>query len=306
MSKTRSRQSARVKRYRKLYAAAKRKGLVKGDKSAKTLVPSRYMVTKLNKLETYLGPDYAAPKVSRGVRAAFKEAPSEIVPMIVSGRAIVKRAPGQRVGMKGGVLSIRTKLTAGTFEELPLPVSVKTLADFREWIEANPYYNAILKHDREVFNFRIFQNDSYNSYGNIEALIGDLENYANEPPEGYGSNIEGEWVDSEDLFTHFQLFRSYKDWTAPEHAERKRIYQQRQRQEHRERKYNRLSPERKAAFDERQRDLRAARRAAQPGYQQQKKEQKKKRKTETPEQRAARLAKQRARMATLRAKRGKN
>ncbi len=295
MPKKRDRQrvAAQNAELRKLYVAARKKGLVRDQGPAKSFKPSKYMKTRLRQLEPYLGPDYAVVKASPQLVEAWKGAPSSIVPVAFNRKLVVKKAEGVKISTKGGVLAIRKHLKAGTYEQLPLPVNASNLQEFREWIRVNRYYNDILKHRDEVFNFRIYGNDSYNSFGDIEALLAELEKYDNFEPQ--------DWDESEQFYRHFELFRSYKDWTGSEHAEQKRQYVQKKRQEAKQRKYNRMTAEQKAAFDDRQRELVRARRRTQKGYRKQKVSQREKRKNETAEERAKRLAKERARDAKRRA-----
>ena len=295
MPKKRDRQrvAAQNAELRKLYSAARKKGLVRDRGPAKGFKPTPYMKRRLRELEPYLGADYVSVKASPELVSVWKDAPTSIVPVAFNRRLLVKKSDGVKVSTKGGVLAIRRHLKAGTYEQLPLPVQASNLKEFREWVETNRYYNDILKHRDEVFNFRIYGNDSYNSFGDLEALLGELEKYDNYESQN--------WEEQTQFYSHFELFRSYKDWTGSEHAEQKRQYVQKKREEHKQRKYNRMSPEKKAAYDERQRELRAARRRSQKGYRKQKEEQRAKRKNETPEAREKRLAKERARDAARRA-----
>lgn len=251
------------------------------------------MKKRLRDLKPYLGSDYVVVKASPKLEKVWRGSPSEIVPKTFNRKLVVKRAPGTRVSTSGGILSLKRKLKAGTFESIPLPVSAHSLNDLKEWIETNPYYNDIMKNRDEVFNFKIFGNASYNNFGNLEALIDELEKYQNYDSEDENGD---DWGDSESFYTNFELFRSYKDWKFPRDTP---TYKARARQESKDRRRARklanMTDAKREAYLERERELRNARRLAQPSYQAQKKAQRDKRASETKKQRAARLKKEKAR-----------
>jgi len=291
-------QKAANAKTRQLFIAAKAKGLVRAKgPTPKNFKPSKYMKSKLRAIEPYLGKEFTAVKVSAKMRKTWEDAPSASVPKVINGRLMVRTPPGAKVKKSNGVLSIVTHLDAGTFEQIPLPVKVENLQEFREWFKSNKYYNNILKHRDERFNFRIFGNDSYNGFGDLEALFQELEKYDN-----FESN---NWETSGDFWVGFELFRSYKDWTAQSHMTARAKHRAKSRREAYDRKLARMkanAPDKYAAMMARKNENRSAARISTRGYQAEKERAKKKRAEETPEQKEARRAKHRAYMAKRRGK----
>tara|TARA_R110000796_G_scaffold61138_1_gene141605 strand:- start:14493 stop:15431 length:939 start_codon:yes stop_codon:yes gene_type:complete len=243
-SKSKSQPTNNNVRYRKLYAEAKRKGLVAGDKDARSLKPSAYMKTKLNKLQPYLGSDYEAVKVSPNVARAFKETRGNNVPFVTRDRVLVRKQSNEYVTVKHGLPAKIRRLKAGDYEEIIIPVSVKTIGELEAAILNNPYWDDILKNPDENFRFSIGGSiveggsPSNAGYLNLEELIAEIKAY---------KTIEDNGEDDYPIEGSIHLYREYKDWKFPElDAERKRKFKERdeeftrRQRERRQRKQERL------------------------------------------------------------------
>lgn len=272
-----------LKKYRKLYTQAKKAGLVKGDKKAGSLKPSKYMKSKLNKLAPYLGGEYEflkpKTKKEKATAKAFKRSPTPFVPGVINNRVIVKRVGGAKPKFDNGILKRVRHLEAGAFEHIPMPFRPKDLNDLKNYVETNEYLNDVLKNPDEFFNFTIFGNKSHDSYGDLESLIDALENfYAVE-------SFPEDWVN-----LHLELYRSYKDWKHAGNTGALRSARVAQRNRERMAAYRQRLASNPARYSRYLENAKAARDAS-PGYAAKKQKQKENRKNETVEQREQRLAK---------------
>lgn len=232
---------ANLKKYRSLYAEAKRRGLVKGNHDARSFVPSDYMKTKLNKLSPYMDSNYQSVKVSPKVAKMFKELKGANVPVVSNNRVLVRAGSSEQAVLRKGYPAKIQRLKAGTYEEIILPVQVRTFRELEEVIQSNPIWDEVLKDPMENFRFTFggsIENGapSVSAYDNLEELIADLSKY-------HWSNGEDE-IGEEDDFEFegvFHIYREYKDWNFPEYY----AAQQKRRKET-DREYDRKRQERKA------------------------------------------------------------
>lgn len=284
--------SQRLKRYRSLYAAAKRKGLVKGDKDARSFVPSSYMRTRLNKLAPYLNEDYAALKVAPRVARAYAEAPSDITPAVANGKVLVRNKPNYKALVRRGVPMRIRKLRSGEHEWVPLPIKATSPEDLEDVIKANPVFNQ-LKYEDELFAFKINGHPSYGMFPDLESLVFNLLKYENLDPDKVGDE------EAENNFLSIEIYRSAKnnwkwdDYRLQERARKNREKNARSRQ----RRMARMTPEEKRRYQD---DINERRKRSE-SYQRQVERQRQKRAQMTPEQKEEERRKARERMARRRA-----
>lgn len=261
MARRRGRQakkSAALRRYRALYARAKKAGLVRGDKDARSIVPSGYMKSRLNKLEQYLDTSkYVYMKADAPLRKFWRRKENWRVPMIAGDKMVVRVSAKEQVKIvkKKGTpdrLKIFRKLKNGEMELIPLPVRVNTYQELLEAIEKHPYLFEAKKYKDETFAFTVNGFPTGNqSLHTAEDLVWWLQDY-NMVTENHSINNPS-----------FELYRHKNDWNFPAHY-RAQLSAQRRRM--RSREYERkLTPE--------QREERNARRAYarqfQPSYKRQ-------------------------------------
>lgn len=271
----RAKAATRLKGYREAYKQARAKGLVKDKGAPSKYIPTRYAKTRLNKLKPYLSEGYAVLKPStKQERKTVREFKGSGQP-VFNGVILFKREGGYEPTLSDGILKLVRRLDAGTFERIPLPQNVRTLANFERYVADNEYLDTVLKHSGERFNFRIFGNNSIFSFDDLESLF----NYID---QNYDKDSWGD-----DWFVkQFELFRSYKDWKYENSPQYDREVERR-KQFNANRRYSRLTPT--------QKENRAAMRMASLSYAHQLRVQKAKIKNETPEQREQRLSYKRAR-----------
>lgn len=234
---------ANLKKYRKLYAEAKRRGLVRGNHDARSIKPSSYMKTKLNKLSPYMDSNYQAVKVSPKVARAFKSMRGANVPVVTNNRVLVRTGSTEQAVLRKGYPAKVQRLKAGTYEEIILPVQIRTFKELEEAILGNPVWDDILKDPDENFRFTFggsIENGapSISAYDNLEELIADLSKY-----HWTEDTTDGEEIGDVDDFEFegvFHIYREYKDWNFPEYYEA-----QRKRRGESEREYARKREERK-------------------------------------------------------------
>jgi hypothetical protein len=282
--------SQRIKRYRSLYAKAKRKGLVKGDKDARSFNPSSYMRTKLNKMEPYLSSDYTSLKLAPRMAKAYREAPSDITPLVSNGRVLVRNEPRYKALVKNGVPARIRKLKSGQHEYVPLPIKPTSPEDLADVIRANPVFNQ-LKHEDELFAFKINGHPSYGMFPDLESLVQSLLRYETLDPT---SNDE-----AEKIFRTIEIYRSAKDnWKWDDYRIQQRAIKNRERNTRsRERRMSRMSEEERARY---RADINERRKRSE-SYKRQVERQREKRKSMTPEQLEAERQKARERMRKRRA-----
>jgi len=218
--------SQQLKRYRSLYAAAKRKGLVKGDKDARSFVPSGYMKTKLNKLGPYLNENYAALKVSPQMARLYRDAPSDIVPAVSGNRVLIRNEPGYRALVRRGIPMRIRKLKSGEHEFVPLPIKPTSPEDLMDVVTANPVFNQ-LKYESEKFAFKLNTFPSYDYYPDLESLAYALMN-------NYESLDPTKTSDADENFATLEIYRTHvTNWRWDKERIEHRRKKARERQERR-------------------------------------------------------------------------
>lgn len=300
MTRRSSKSTPKIKHYRSLYAKAKRAGLVKGDKDARSFVPSKYMKTKLNKISEYLTPEYTTVKPSKTAYKLYRAAPNQTTPFAAFGRVVVRNDPKTKAEIRKGFIARIRRLKNGTAERIILPITPQDLRDFAELVKKHPEWDDILKvttddpDTSENFAFMFFGNPSLGRYGSMEALADALENMylSRVDPDDHGwfTNM-GKYAEA----PYVELYREYKDWDMAPVRHANRVARARERNENFMR-----------SLTQDQRNKRALQRSEarqfQPSYIEQLAKRKQERKEKTPEQRAAELEKARIRMRKNRAK----
>lgn len=284
--------SQRLKRYRSLYAAAKRKGLVKGDKDARSLNPSGYMRTKLNQLAPYLNNEYTALKVSPRMARIYKEAPSGIAPAVSNGRVLVRNEPQYRAAVRRGIPVRIRKLRNGEHEFVPLPIKPTSPEDLADIINANPVFNQ-LKYEDELFAFKINGHPSYGMFPDLESLVANLMKYENLDPDTVGDE------EANNNFMSIEIFRSHRtNWKWDDYRLKERARKNREKNARsRERRLARMTPEEKRRYQD---DINERRKRSE-SYQRQVERQRQRRAQMTPAEKEEERRKARERMARRRA-----
>lgn len=203
-----------TKDYRHLYSVAKKRGLVKGDKDARSLKPTKYMRTKLNKLAQYLTDEYTTVKVKdKAALKEYREKPSDYARVLTGGnRVIVRRDPDIITRVRRGVITRVRRLSSGEIERVIIPTNPQSFNDFAREVTRNPLIEK-LKNEEDDWFFRIGGNTSHAQFDHIETLLEYLQRYK--------AFIE----DDEDDFEAFELYRVHgfrKEETLAEGAARKR------------------------------------------------------------------------------------
>lgn len=261
---SRRKSTPNLKKYRSLYAKAKRRGLVKGDKDARSIVPSAYMKTKLNKIAKYLTPEYTTVKPSKQAFKLYKQAPSKAVPFATMGRVVVKNEPNEIATVRKGFVTRLRRLKAGTYQKIILPITPQDLYHFEDLAKRHPEWTDILKFttddQRTSENFAFFfrGNPSEGRYGNLEqvadALINHYQRDIDPEDSGWFTNT-GEEPDA----PYVELYREFQDWDWKEYRVEKRKTRDRERNAITMRK---MTPEQKRKRSE----SRAMARPYQPSY----------------------------------------
>jgi len=209
-----------LQRYRKLYAEAKRLGVIAKPKDARKIKPTKYMKTKLNRLEKsgLLSGEYTSVKVGAKVARSYKEAPTAWTPATFGERVIVpKKVMGSLPKTRGGKIVFIRPLTDGEHEMIPIPIKATTVEGMIAEIEGNPVWEHSKRED-ENFAFRIYGNASWETFGNLERMIQYIETY-------YPHIEENETNLDDDNETKIPLiiYREKRNWRmAPERLEKAR------------------------------------------------------------------------------------
>jgi len=279
--------SQQLKKYRSLYAEAKRRGLVKGDKDARSFKPSGYMKTKLNKLSPFMNENYTALKLKPDMARLYAQAPSDITPVVANGRVLVRNEPRYKALVRRGIPTRIRRLGSGEHEFVPLPIKATSPEDLEDIIKANPVFNQ-LKYEDELFAFKINGHPSYGMYPDLESLVYDLFRYENLDPLEVGNE------DAEENFLSIEIFRSgNKNWKWDDYRMQERAKRNREKNRRsRERRMSRMSDEEKRRYMD---DINERRKRSE-GYQRQVEKQREKRAKMTDAQREAERIKARERM----------
>lgn len=172
---------AALKTFRSNLALAKRKGVVRKSIDARSHKPTKYLQSKLKRLEGVLQGNIAAVKVSPKVRAEFKAAGARIE----NGRVLVEQRPGVVTSVRKGqvtegVIFQRRPLDNGYFEEeVTLPVSLHNVGDMLQWLADHKTALNGKKNSGDQWGFKIDGHRSKASFGGFEELVDYLSYYAN-------------------------------------------------------------------------------------------------------------------------------
>lgn len=236
-----------LQRYRRLYAQAKKMNLLARPKDARKIKPTKYMKTKLNKLDKagFLDGQFTTVKVGRDVAKAYKAAPTSWTPATFADRVVVpKSIAGSLPKTRGGKIVFIRPLKDGEHEMIPIPIKAVTVENMLDEIKANPIWE-LSKREDENFAFRIYGNASWETFGNLEAMIQYIETYYPHIEENE-TNLE----DDDESRIPLIIYREKKNWRMAseriDKAARRRVISRKKRR-------SELSPERRQQLLERDR-----------------------------------------------------
>lgn len=198
------------RQYRSLYAKAKKLGLIRNAKDARSVNVSSYMRTKLNKLEPFLNNEYSSVKVTKNIAKAYAENPTPDTPKVVGNRVIVRNDKRAKAMVKKGAITFVRKLKRGEHERIILPFQASTVDEFMRKMKRYPALEATLKHEREDFAFRLYGHASWGTFVTLKDLFDFLEHYRSYAEYG------------EEFFSNIVLYRQFDNWRFDEERIKKR------------------------------------------------------------------------------------
>lgn len=210
-----SKKSQELQLFRKRYAQAKKMGLLRSPKDARSVKPTRYMKTKLNKISEYLGGEYTSVKVSPKVAREYREAPTSWTPLTFGNRVVVpKSVAGSLPKSRGGRLTFVRPLNNGEHELIPIPIKAVTVEKMLDEIRTSQVWKLSKRAD-EKFAFRVYGNASLISFETIEDLANYVsENYQIEPN---ATNLD----DDNEGDIPLLIYREKENWRMAPERERK-------------------------------------------------------------------------------------
>lgn len=184
-------------------------GLLARPADARKIKPSKYMKAKLNRLDRQgiLSGEYTTVKVDRQVAKQYRDAPTAWTPATFGDRVVVpKSVAGSLPKNRKGKLVFVRPLADGEHELIPIPIKATTVEGMLAEIEGNPIWLQSKRED-ENFAFRIYGNASWETFGNIEAMVRYIAEFYPHIEENE-TNLE----DDDEAKIPLLIYREKKNW----------------------------------------------------------------------------------------------
>jgi hypothetical protein len=217
-------QNASTKReFRKAIAKLKKAGIVPKKVDARSVNQTRHYKSLIKEFKSVVEGTARTAKVGANQITAYQEAGYQTKGQ----RVVVPVAPGEKINVSHGKLSITRNLTniktgeAVKFKRVIFPIPFKNLKSYLENIAQDSSLNSMIDKNHK-FAFKFYGNNSRQAFDNVEDMIEYIQRYetigeaeANTAPGGY---------EERDIYQNLEFWIIAKanrmDWEGPREARR--------------------------------------------------------------------------------------